>query len=42
MYSFIALFAFVKPVLEIVLIILAIYALIILIKAIQIYIRNNS
>ena len=42
MYSFITLFAVLMPILKIILIILAIYTMIILIKALKIYIRNNS
>lgn len=42
MLSFIPLFTVLMPVLLIVLMILGIYALVILIKALQIYIRNNS
>jgi hypothetical protein len=42
MFSLIPLIAFIFPVLEIVLIVLAIYTLLILIKALQIYIRNNG
>jgi len=41
-YSLISFFAVLMPLLEVVLIILAIYTLLILIKALQIYIRKNS
>jgi hypothetical protein len=40
--SFLSLFAILIPILEFILIILAIYALVILIKALNIYIRNNQ
>jgi hypothetical protein len=42
MFSFISLLAVVIPTLEITLFILGIYALVLFIKALQIYIRNNS
>jgi hypothetical protein len=41
-YSFISLFTIVKPFLEIILLICAIITLITFMKALQVYIRNNS
>ena len=41
-YSVISLFTIIKPILEILLLICAIITLITFIKALQIYIRNNS
>ena len=42
MYSLLSIFAIVIPILEIALIILVMYTLIVLIKALHIYIRNNN
>ena len=41
-YSLITFLSVLMPALEIVLIVLAIYALLVLIKALKIYIRNNG